>query len=170
MSAGATEGAPRGAAPVAAHAGASAQSLSVPRQFLAFDYGSRRIGVATGETLLSRASPLVTLQAEPQAARDAAIDRLVGEWRPDALVVGVPRHPDGTPHRHTARAERFARELQRRLRLPVHLVDERYSSVEAGRDAPRGGGPGGLDAAAAAVILDQFFHHPTAALEPPAAA
>ncbi len=139
------------------------------RQYLAFDYGRRRIGVATGESLLAHARPLTTLEAEPAAACDAAIDRLVREWRPDALVVGVPRHPDGAPHRNTERAERFARHLQRRLRLPLHLVDERYSTVEAQRDAPRGGGPGGLDAAAAAVILDQFFHHPTAALEPPAA-
>ena len=150
-------------------AAANGTAAAPPRQYIAFDYGRRRIGVATGESLLAQARPLLTLEAEPASVRDAAIDRLVREWRPDALVVGVPRHPDGAPHRNTERAERFARELQRRLRLPLHLVDERYSTVEAERGAPRGGGPGGLDAAAAAVILEQFFHDPTTAIEPPAA-
>jgi putative Holliday junction resolvase len=134
---------------------------------LAFDYGRRRIGVASGDTLLGRARPLATVQTDD--ACHGAIARLVAEWTPHALVVGVPRHPDGAPHRNTVRAERFARELQVRHALPVHLVDERYSTVEAERgDAPPPG-RAGLDAAAAAVILDQFLREPTPPMEAPAA-
>jgi putative holliday junction resolvase len=138
-----------------------------PRQLLAFDYGSRRIGVASGDTLLGRARPLATVVADD--ARHAAIARLVAEWTPHALVVGVPRHPDGAPHRNTARAERFARELQARHALPVHLVDERYSTVEAERGDAPAPGRAGLDAAAAAVILDQFLREPTPPMDAPKA-
>ena len=74
------------------------------------------------------------------------------EWQPDALVVGVPFHPDGAPHANTQRAQRFARRLQGRTGLPVHEVDERYSTVAAQAD-----GAHDLDAAAAAVILQQFL-------------
>lgn len=137
-------------------------AAAAPRQLLAFDYGRRRIGVASGDTLLGRARPLATVAADD--TRHEAIARLVREWTPHALVVGVPRHPDGAPHRNTGRAERFARELRERHALPVHLVDERYSTVEAERaDAPSPG-RAGLDAAAAAVILDQFLREPTPAL------
>jgi len=119
--------------------------------FLAFDYGRKRVGVATGNTVLCAAQPLRTIADEGEA-RFAAIAALIAEWQPDALVVGVPFHPDGAAHDNTARARRFARQLHGRFRLAVHEVDERYTTVEAlaagARDA---------DAAAAAVILDQFF-------------
>ena len=119
--------------------------------FLAFDYGRKRVGVATGNTVLCAAQPLRTIADEGEA-RFAAIAALIAEWQPDALVVGVPFHPDGATHDNTRRAQRFARQLHGRFGLPVHEVDERYTTVEAlaagARDA---------DAAAAAVILDQFF-------------
>jgi len=121
------------------------------RSFLAFDYGMRRIGVAVGNTLLMRAKPLCTLASEGEA-RFGAIEVLLAEWRPDALVVGVPFHPDGTAHDNTLRARRFARQLHGRFRLPVHEVDERYTTTEALSD-----GAADVDAAAAALILDQFF-------------
>lgn len=121
------------------------------RSFLAFDYGTRRVGVASGNTLLRSATPLKTIAAEGDA-RFAAIEKLVREWQPDALVVGVPVHPDGTPHDNTRRAQRFARQLHGRLRLPVHEVDERYSTTEA-----LAGGAADVDAASAAIILDQFL-------------
>jgi len=85
-------------------------------------------------------------------ARFAAIARLVDEWRPDALVVGVPTHPDGAPHDNTRRAKSFARQLHGRFRLPVHEVDERYTTVEA-----KSNGASDIDAAAAALILEQFL-------------
>jgi putative holliday junction resolvase len=119
--------------------------------FLAFDFGTQRTGVATGNSLLRQASPLTTIRAEGDA-RFGPIARLIAEWQPDALVVGIPVHPDGAPHDNTRRAQRFARQLQGRFGLPVHPVDERYSTTEAAA-----GGARDLDAASAAVILDQYL-------------
>lgn len=118
---------------------------------LAFDYGLKRVGVACGNSLLKQASPLSSIHAQGDQ-RFAKIQQLIAEWQPYALVVGVPFHPDGAEHEVTAQARRFARQLHGRFGLPVHEVDERYSSVEAERD-----NPDDLDAASAAVILQQFF-------------
>lgn len=107
--------------------------------------------MATGNSLLGRAAPLGTV-ADRGAARLDAIAALVHEWQPDALVVGVPFHPDGAPHVNTDRARRFGRQLHGRFRLPVHEVDERYTTTEA-----RAAGAGDVDAASAALILDQFL-------------
>lgn len=128
-----------------------------PRTLLAFDYGHKRTGVAVGNTLTGAARPLTTVAAEGDA-RFAPIARLIAEWQPAALVVGVPFHPDGQPHDNTRRARRFARQLHGRFGLPVHEVDERYTTTEAealgARDA---------DAAAAAILLEQYLrsHAPT---------
>ncbi len=130
---------------------AAPASTSRPLSFLAFDFGTRRVGVASGNTLLKSASPLRTINAEGDARFDA-IAKLVAEWQPDALVVGVPYHPDGAPHDNTRRAQRFARQLHGRFRLPVHEVDERYTTTEA-----LAAGAADVDAASAAVILDQFL-------------
>lgn len=125
--------------------------LRPPETYLAFDYGLRRTGVASGSRTLGRGSSLRTIAAEGQA-RFAPIEALIREWRPDALVVGVPRHPDGADHENTRRAQRFARQLQGRFGLPVFEVDERYSTTEVlaagARDA---------DAAAAALLLTQHL-------------
>ena len=123
--------------------------------FLAFDFGTRRVGVASGNTLTRSATPLTTIAAVGEARLDA-IARLIGEWQPDALVVGVPRHPDGAAHDNTLRAQRFARRLGGRFGLPVHEVDERYTTVEAAARGARD-----LDAAAAAIILEQFLDAPS---------
>ena len=136
---------PEAGAPLAAAVGAGAVS------FLAFDYGTRRVGVATGNTVLGHAQPLKTVATEGDA-RFAAIARLIEEWQPDALVVGVPFHPDGAAHDNTLRARRFARQLHGRYHLPVHEVDERYTTTEA-----LAAGAKDADAAAAAIILDQFM-------------
>ena len=133
-------------------AAASAVPTS-PRSFLAFDFGTRRVGVAAGNSLTRQATPLRTIAAEGNE-RFAAIARLIAEWQPDALIVGVPVHPDGTPHDNTRRAQRFARQLHGRFRLPVHEVDERYSTTEAAA-----GGARDLDAASAAIILEQYLHN-----------
>lgn len=129
-------------------------SSAPPRSYLAFDYGQRRVGVAVGNTLRGAGQPLKTIAAEGDA-RFAAIAALIKEWQPDALVVGVPYHPDGAPHDNTQRAQRFARQLHGRFRLAVHEVDERYTTTEALSDGARD-----ADAAAAAIILDQFFRNP----------
>jgi putative Holliday junction resolvase len=119
--------------------------------FLAFDYGLKRTGVASGNTVTSSATPLTTVHAEGKARFDP-IERLIREWQPDVLVVGVPFHPDGAEHDNTRAARRFARQLEGRFSLPVIEVDERYSTTEAlaarAHDA---------DAAAAAILLQQFF-------------
>jgi putative holliday junction resolvase len=130
---------------------AGARSPSSPQTFLSFDFSLRRVGVASGNSLTGTATPLATLVQEGTARFDA-IARLVAEWQPTALVVGVPRHPDGAPHDNTRRAERFARQLAGRFGLPVHEVDERYTTTEA-----RSLGAGDADAAAAALILEQFL-------------
>ncbi len=124
---------------------------SSPLSFLAFDFGTRRVGVAVGNTLLGRAQALSTVAAIGDA-RFAAIGKLIAEWQPNALVVGVPFHPDGAEHENTLRARRFGRQLHGRFGLPVHEVDERYTTTEAMAD-----GAADLDAASAAIILDQFL-------------
>ena len=122
-----------------------------PLSFLAFDFGVRRVGVATGNSLTRTATPLTTVAAEGEA-RLAAIAALIAEWRPAALVVGVPRHPDGAAHANTERARRFGRELKARFGLSVHEVDERYTTTDAKRT-----GAVDLDATAAAIILEQHL-------------
>ncbi|MBV9890232.1 MAG: Holliday junction resolvase RuvX [Rhizobacter sp.] len=121
------------------------------RSYLAFDFGTRRIGVASGNALTGAATPLATIEQRGQA-RAAAIASLISQWRPDELVVGVPFHPDGAPHANTARARRFARELAERFQLPVHEVDERYTTTDARR-----AGAADLDAASAAIVLEQHL-------------
>jgi putative Holliday junction resolvase len=98
---------------------------------LAFDFGTRRIGVAVGETTLGLAHPLATIAADRDDDGLAAIASLVREWQPALLVVGLPTHADGTPHAMTARAQEFARRLVARFRLTVELVDERYTTESA---------------------------------------
>jgi putative Holliday junction resolvase len=122
-----------------------------PRSFLAFDYGTRRVGVAVGNSLLRRGQPLTTLRAQGEQ-RFAAIGALVREWHPDGLVVGVPCHPDGAPHEMTRRAQRFGRQLHGRFGLPVAEVDERYTTTEALAD-----GAPDVDAASAVLILEQYL-------------
>jgi len=143
------------------------------RTILAFDYGARRIGIAIGNTVTRTARPLQTVSEDVAARRFARIGALLGQWHPDSLVVGRPVHPDGTPHQVTVAAERFARQLNGRFGLPVELVDERYSTVEArarredaraaGRPSPAQLGAASVeaagddDASAAAVILEQYL-------------
>ena len=121
------------------------------QSFLAFDFGTLRVGVATGNTLTRSAKPLRTIAATGTARFDA-IAKLIAEWQPDALVVGIPFHPDGAAHDNTGRARRFARQLHGRFGLTVHEVDERYTTTEA-----HAMGAADVDAASAAIILEQFL-------------
>jgi len=128
---------------------------------LAFDFGEKRIGVAVGETALESAHALCVIAAEDNKSRFAAIERLVAEWQPRVLVVGLPAHPDGTEHELTRLARRFAQRLEGRYGVPVMLVDERYTSVAAESTLREQGIVGAaldkaLDAAAAAEILRSY--------------
>ena len=136
--------------------GVARAEASAPSLFLAFDFGTKRVGVASGNSVTRTATVLTTLAQVGDDARFAAIGKLIAQWQPGALVVGVPRHPDGAPHDNTRRAERFARQLRGRFGLPVHEVDERYTTTEA-----LASGAADVDAASAALILEQYFNQTT---------
>lgn len=134
---------------------------------LAFDFGLQRIGVAMGERMIGSARALETIAAPDNDSRFKAIARLIQEWQPDTLVVGLPLSLDGTAHDMTARAKRFANQLSGRFRLPVVLADERLSSVEAEEGLKARGldwkkRKQQLDAQAARVILQGYFENPLA--------
>jgi len=129
---------------------------------LAFDFGSKRIGVAVGESCLGVAHPLQTITHEDNARRMDAIGALVAQWQPVCLVVGMPQREDGTPHPLRARIERFVRRLHARFGIPVEIVDETLSSWSASRRLSQAGVPAKrqgarLDAMAACEILDTWF-------------
>lgn len=121
--------------------------------FLALDFGVKRTGLAVGNRLLRTAQPQGTIAAAGDARFIKIADQLK-TWQPDALVVGVPFHPDGAAHENTQRARRFARQLHGRFKLPVFEVDERYTTTEA-----LSGGARDVDAAAACIILEQFLRN-----------
>ena len=130
---------------------------------LGFDFGLARVGVAVGELETGQASALVTINGEANAPRFVAIEKLLAEWRPVALVVGIPCHLDGTPHDMTARCQRFANQLHGRYGLPVMECDERLTSAQAeaaladaGHTRWRDRKPV-LDAVAAQIILQHFL-------------
>jgi len=129
-------------------------ALVVPahlQTFLALDFGIKRTGFAVGNRLMRTAQPQGTIAAEGDA-RFVKIAQQIKEWQPDALVIGVPCHPDGAEHENTLRARKFGRQLHGRFKLQVFEVDERYTTTEAlsmgAKDA---------DAAAACIILEQFL-------------
>jgi putative Holliday junction resolvase len=121
------------------------------QQLLAYDFGTQRTGVASGNLITRSATPQPTIAAEGDA-RFVQIAQRIREWTPQALVVGVPYHPDGAPHENTVRAQKFARQLRGRFGLPVFEVDERYSTTEA-----LASGAKDADAASACIILEQFL-------------
>ena len=133
-------------------AGAMTQPKSaLPQTLLAFDVGLKRTGVAYGSRMLGQPQPQPTLKAQGEA-RWPLIQRQIETWQPDALVVGVPFHPDGAEHENTRFARNFARQLRHRFGLPVHEVDERYSTTEALAQGARD-----PDGAAACIILQQYL-------------
>jgi putative holliday junction resolvase len=138
----------------AAHAAPQAAGGEVSplhQTFLGFDFGLKRTGVATGNRLTQTATPRPTVVAEGDA-KFAKIKTLIEQWQPDALVIGVPRHPDGAPHENTERALKFGRQLRGRFGLDVYEVDERYSTTEA-----HSRGAKDADAESAVIILEQFL-------------
>ncbi len=136
------------------------------RTLLGFDFGQARIGVAVGQEFSGTASPLITLKNIDGGPDWAAITALIEEWQPDALVVGIPRHLDGTEHEMTQLARRFGNRLNGRYNLPVYHVDERLTSVEAERRLAEQGvklkreNKGEVDRLAAQLILQTWLDKP----------
>ncbi len=137
-----------------------------PRTLLGFDFGLKRIGVAVGQELTGTASPLETLTTTHSGIDWDEIQRLIDEWKPHALVVGLPLNMDGSEHEMTAAARQFARRLQGRYGLPVYEVDERLSSIaaeerlqeEAKKRFHRRNGRGRIDREAAQIILQTWLN------------
>lgn len=136
----------------------------MPETLLAFDFGEKRIGVAVGNDLRRHGEALTTVRADNDDTRFAQIAALIAEWQPQRLVVGIPYHASGSENPMTARCRRFANQLQGRFGLPVELVDERWTSVEA--EAQRRGrrqtglakrSNKNIDHLAAEAILQRYF-------------
>jgi len=130
---------------------------------LAFDFGTKRIGVAVGEYSLAQAHPLVTISSERNDQRFSRIAALIAEWKPVCLVVGLPVSLDSAPHEMTARCIRFANQLRGRFGIEVQYAEERLSSAEAEERLRESGynarsAKDHLDAMAAQIILQSYFH------------
>ena len=134
---------------------------------LGFDYGERRIGVAVGQTLTGSANPLDVVKVRNHRPDWKRIEELVRRYEPDALVLGLPQHADGSAHKLSPRIHRFERQLRERFRLPVYLIDERLSSYEAAQRCDENVASSGLDAVAAQVILETWLHHGAASAPEP---
>jgi putative Holliday junction resolvase len=137
--------------------------------FLAFDFGTKRIGIAVGNSISNTARPLSTINDEKTDVRFSSIAVLLKEWQPVALVVGLPCNDDGTPHTMTALCRRFANRLKGRFNLPTILVDERYTSAAASSALDDEGIYGRkqkslIDQYAAQQILQAYFDEPSAGI------
>jgi len=133
--------------------------------YLGFDFGYKRIGVAVGQGVTLSARPLTTVDAVEGVPDWLIVKKLINEWRPKALVVGLPTHIDDSEQYTTPAARNFAEQLNQRFSLPVHLVDERLSTVEARAQLFEQGGYRKIkntqvDSIAACIILEQWLQHP----------
>ena len=140
--------------------------LDRARTLLGFDYGTRRIGIAVGQEVTRSVTPLATLHSKHDKPDWDAIGRLIAEWQPDLLIVGLPLHLDGTEQELTQRARRFGNQLKGRYNLPVEMMDERLTSYEAEQlleqRSHHGAGrsdPDAVDQVAAQLILQSWFDH-----------
>lgn len=136
--------------------------MSGLRLLLGFDYGTKQIGVAVGQAITGQARELCVLKAQNGVPDWSQIERLVKEWQPDAMVVGLPLNMDGTPSEMSERAAKFARRLHGRFNLPVHTHDERLTTFEAkGHRLAQGQRDGyrqrPVDALAAALLLEGWL-------------
>ncbi|MGD8163533.1 Holliday junction resolvase RuvX [Pantoea alhagi] len=131
---------------------------------LAFDFGTKSIGVAVGQPLTGTARPLTALKAQDGVPNWEQIERLLQEWQPQQVVVGLPLNMDGTEQPLTARARKFANRLHGRFGVQVVLHDERLSTVEARADLFARGGykaltKGSVDSLSAVIILESWFEN-----------
>ncbi|MCG7200092.1 Holliday junction resolvase RuvX [Marinobacter pelagius] len=132
------------------------------RRVMAFDFGTRRIGVATGQELLGTGEPLAMIPARDGIPDWSEVEKLLEEWRPDLVLVGLPLNMDDTENEMCARARKFGNRIHGRFHYPVEMVDERLTSFEAKGDVmARGGsrdfGRHGVDDRAAVLILETWF-------------
>ena len=132
------------------------------RTILAFDFGEKRIGVAVGNEGLGLAHPLTTISDEDTVRRFDSIFKLIEEWQPVLLIVGLPTHADGAEHGLTRLSRRFARRLEGRFGIKTVLVDERYTSISARAALSEAGVKRKkqktvLDQVAAQLILQSYF-------------
>lgn len=132
------------------------------RRVMAFDFGTRRIGVATGQQLLGTGQPLTLLPAKDGIPDWDAIGHLLDEWKPDLVVVGLPLNMDDSENDMCARARKFGKRLHGRFHVPVEMIDERLTSFEAKGEVMTSGGSRdfgrhGVDDRAAVLILETWF-------------
>ena len=132
------------------------------RRVMAFDFGTRRIGVAVGQELLGSGQPVALVPARDGIPDWQQIESLLEEWRPDLVVVGLPLNMDDTENDMCARARKFGKRLHGRYHVPVEMVDERLTSFEAKGDVMAAGGNRdfgrhGVDDRAAVLILETWF-------------
>jgi len=130
------------------------------RTLLGFDYGLKRIGVAVGQELTGTASALLTVRANDGKPDWDAISKLIGQWQPDEVVVGLPLNMDGSFHELSYRAQRFGNQLRGRYNLPAHFMDERLSSLDAERELKgksRKVQAADIDKVAAKIILESWL-------------
>ncbi|WP_459047955.1 Holliday junction resolvase RuvX [Stenotrophomonas sp. PSU_St99] len=154
--------------PITPASDAAAPAIRRDGTVLGFDVGSRRIGVAIGSAFAAHARAVAVVDVHGNGPDWTAIERLLKEWKPDGLVVGDPLTLDGQDQPNRKRAQGFARQLQERFKLPVVMIDERSSSVEAARrfaveraeGRKRRRDAAALDAVAAAVIIDRWLSSP----------
>lgn len=131
------------------------------RRLMAFDFGTRRIGVATGQQMLGTGQPQAMLPARDGIPDWDAIGRLLQEWQPDLVLVGLPLNMDDSENDMCARARKFGKRLHGRFHVPVEMVDERLTSFEAKGEVMAGGGSRdfgrhGVDDRAAVLILETW--------------
>jgi len=124
---------------------------------LAFDFGTKRIGVACGQSLTGTAQPLDIIPARDGVPDWAALEALVARWQPDVFVVGLPYNMDDSESELLLRARKFGQRLEGRLHKPCYGIDERLSSFEARGELLRGESTGAVDSLAARLILEAWF-------------
>lgn len=126
---------------------------------LGFDFGTQRTGVAVGQSITRTATALCTVTARNEQPDWERISELIDDWRPDALVVGLPLHADGSDSGTTAAVRKFAQQLEEHSRLPVHIMDERLSSHAAKQlqHQDKAGRKADVDAIAAMIILQNWL-------------
>ena len=132
------------------------------RRVMAFDFGTRRIGVATGQEMLGSGQPVALITARDGIPDWHEIEALLQEWRPDLVVVGLPLNMDDTENDMCARARKFGKRLHGRYHVPVEMVDERLTSFQAKGEVLAAGGSRdfgrhGVDDLAAVLILETWF-------------
>ncbi|MCA6954399.1 Holliday junction resolvase RuvX [Pectobacterium polaris] len=132
------------------------------KTILAFDFGTKSIGVAIGQEITGTARALTSFKAQEGIPDWQKVEKLLSEWQPDLVVVGLPLNMDGTEQPLTARARKFANRLHGRFGIAIELHDERLSTVEARADLFERGGfkaldKGSVDAASAVIILESWF-------------